>query len=86
MLEAARLYEKTEEFRERYRKRAGVEGTISLAAYALGMRRTPYRGLEKTHFHHLATAAAINLRRVAQWMLHPYHAQTRISHFAALAA
>jgi transposase len=36
----------TEAFRTRYRKRAGVEGTIS---QSVGMRRSRYRGLKKTH-------------------------------------
>ena len=86
MLQQAREYQQTDEFRERYKKRAGVEGTISLAAYTFKLRRTRYRGLDKTHLHHVCTATAINLKRAAQWMVHPVHAQTRISHFAALAA
>ena len=86
MLQQAREYQQTDEFRERYKKRAGVEGTISLAAYTFNLRRTRYRGLEKTHLHHVCTATAINLKRAARWMVHPVHAQTRISHFAALAA
>ena len=47
-LQAARDYQQTDEFKERYKKRAGVEGTISQAAFTLGMRRTRYRGLAKT--------------------------------------
>jgi hypothetical protein len=30
----------------------------------LGMRRTRYRGLLKTHLQHIATATAINLQRL----------------------
>ena len=36
---------------QRYKRRAGIEGTMSQAAFSLGMRRTRYRGLQKTHFH-----------------------------------
>jgi transposase len=54
-LQAARERQHTEHFKEDYKRRAGIEGTISQAAFALGMRRTRYRGLHKTHFRHLAT-------------------------------
>ena len=59
-LESARQRQETKAFKEAYATRAGVEGTISQAAYALEMRRTRYRGLTKTHLQHVATAAAIN--------------------------
>src|SRR5215510_9393652 len=36
--------------------------------FALGMRRTRYPGLQKTHFHHLATAMVINLQRFVDWV------------------
>ena len=57
----ARQRQQTHEFREQCATRAGVEGTISQAAVALGARRSRYRGRAKTHFQHLVTAAAINL-------------------------
>lgn len=80
-LQTARQREKTEEFKEEYRKRAGIEGTISQAVRAFGMRRTRYIGRAKTHFQHLATAAAINIERVADWLAGVDHAQTRRSAF-----
>jgi transposase len=82
---AARDYQQTDEFKERYKKRAGVEGTISQATFTLGMRRTRYRGLVKTHLHHVAIAAAINVSRIVDWLLGKPRASTRISHFARLA-
>ncbi|MEO0596962.1 MAG: transposase, partial [Chloroflexota bacterium] len=82
----AREYQQTDEFRDRYKKRTGVEVTISLAAYTFNLQRTRYRGLEKTHSYHVCTATAINLKWAAPWMVHPFHAQTRISHFADLVA
>jgi transposase len=84
-LQAARDYQQTDEFKERYKKRAGVEGTISQAAFTLGMRRTRYRGLAKTHLHHVAIAAAINVSRIVDWLLGNSRALTHLSHFARLA-
>lgn len=46
-----------------------VEVTISQAAFTLGMRRTPHRRLAKTHLHHVAIAAAINVSRMVNWLL-----------------
>ncbi|MBK7916714.1 MAG: transposase [Chloroflexi bacterium] len=54
-LESARQRQETKAFRKPA-TRAGVEGTISQAAYALEMRRTRYRGLTKTHFTTCSTA------------------------------
>ena len=83
-LQAARAYQQSEAFKERYKKQAGVEGTISQAAFALGMRRTRYRGLAKTHLHHVAIASA-NITRIVNWLLGTPRATTRVSHFALLA-
>lgn len=85
-LQAARQREQTDEFKETYKKRAGVEGTISQAVGVLGMRRTRYRGLGKVHLQHLMTAAAMNLMRVVDWLNGKERATTRISAFARLAA
>jgi hypothetical protein len=54
-------------FKELYKNRAGVEGTISQAVFACGIRPTRYRGVIKTHLQHLATAAAIHLQRFVGW-------------------
>jgi transposase len=83
-LQAARERQDTKRFKEDYKRRAGIEGTMSQAAFALGMRRTRYRGLKKTHFHHLATAIAINLQRFVNWVWEIPRSTTRQSHFARL--
>lgn len=83
-LQTARERQHTEQFREDYKRRAGIEGTLSQAAFAFGMRRTRYRGLQKTHFHHLATALAINLQRFVNWVWEIPRVKTRQSHFARL--
>jgi transposase len=85
-LQSAREREQTDEFKEAYKKRAGVEGTISQAVGVLGMRRTRYRGLNKVHLQHLMTAAAMNLMRVIDWLSGKQRAKTRVSAFARLAA
>ena len=36
------------------------------------LRRTPYSGLPKTHLHHVAIAAGLNLKRIAAHL----HAQS----------
>lgn len=85
-LQAARQREQTDEFKEAYKQRAGIEGTISQAVGVLGMRRTRYRGLGKVHLQHLMTAAAMNLMRVVDWLNGKERATTRISAFARIAA
>ena len=77
--------EQTDEFKKLYKKRAGVEGTISQAVGVLGMRRTRYRGLDKVHLQHLMTAAAMNLMRVLDWLSGKERSTTRVSAFARLA-
>lgn len=64
----ARERQETEAFKEAYGKRAGIEGTISQGVRSLGLRSSRYLGLEKTHLQHMATAAAINLIRINEWL------------------
>ena len=86
MLKQARQREQTEGFKEEYKRRAGIEGTIAQAVNAMRARHNRYRGLVRTHLQHLATAAAINLRRIAAWLMGEKPGATRVSPFAALAA
>ena len=85
-LVSARARERTVEYRRLYAQRRGIEGTISQGVRAFGLRRARYRGLAKTGLQHVATAAAINLDRLAAWLAERPLAPTRISRFAALAA
>jgi len=84
VMQKTRHRQKTDEFKQKYKIRAGIEGTISQAVGALNMRRSRYRGLAKTHLQHVATAAAINLYRVIAWLDGSTPALTRQSRFAAL--
>lgn len=85
-LQAMREWITSEEGRELYKARAGVEGTISQAVRTGGLRQARYRGLKKTHLQHVATAAAVNVARLDAWWEGRPHAPTRISRFARLAA
>ena len=84
-LEAARAWYASGEGKQRYQRRAGVEGTLSQGVRRCGLRRARYRGLTKTHFQHVATAAAINVDRIVAWLSERPRAKTRTSRFAALA-
>jgi transposase len=63
-LQQRRAEQQTPEFGKRYALRAGIEGTISQAVRTSALRRSPYRGLNKTHLQHLAIAAGLNLVRL----------------------
>lgn len=83
-LQQARKLQETDEWKARYKIRAGVEGTISQAVQACGLRRSRYRGLAKTSLQHQLTGAAINLIRIDAWLTDKPRARTRTSPLAAL--
>jgi transposase len=80
-LVAWRERETTEEFKTLYAKRSGVEGTMSLGTRCFGLRRSRYFGLAKTRLKHVATASAMNLLRLADWLSNILRATTRIPAF-----
>lgn len=83
-IQAARARQQTAAYAATYDRRAGIEGTISQGVRCFGLRRSRYRGLAKTHLQHTATAAALNLGRLANWFNAVPRARTRCSRFAAL--
>ena len=83
-LQNGRGQQETEAWRARYGKRAGVEGTLSQAVRAFGLRRCRYRGLSKTKLQHVFTAIAINVVRLDAWLNERPFAKTRRSAFASL--
>lgn len=83
-LQTARQEQQTDEWKERYAKRAGVEGTISQGVRSFGLRECRYIGLAKTHLQHVLTAVAINFARLDNWFAGKKRAQTRVSPFASL--
>jgi transposase len=84
-LQAAQTWYASEAGQQLYKRRAGVEGTLSQGVRAFGLRRTRYWGLAKTHVQHVAIAAAINIDRIVAWLDERPRALTRLSRFAALA-
>ena len=84
-LAAAQTWSASEEGHLLYKRRAGVEGTLSQGVRAFGLRRTRYWGVAKTHLQHVAIAAAINIDRIVAWLDARPRALTRLSRFAALA-
>jgi transposase len=84
-LHATRSWYASEEGQQRFKRRAGIEGTLSQGVRSFGLRCARYRGLAKTHLQHIATAAAMNVDRIVAWLDERPRAQTRTSRFAALA-
>jgi transposase len=84
-IQAARQRQQTDAFAGQFTRRAGIEGTISQGVRAFALRQARYRGLAKTQLRQVATATAVNIRRLADWLNEVPRAQTRCSPFAALA-
>lgn len=78
---AAREREDTDAFKGTYRHRAGIEGTHSQGVRTMGLRRSRYIGLRKTHLAHVAIAAAMNILRLTNWLRGEVPEQTRTSPF-----
>ena len=85
-LQAARRQQETPEWKAEYAVRAGVEGTLSQGVRGFGLRRCRYIGLAKAQLQHVATAAAINVYRISDWLGGVPRAATRTSPFARLVA
>lgn len=66
---AARKYQKTHDFKQKYKRRAGVEGTISTVTNHGGLRVARYVGHAKTHLQAILAASAYNVFR---WFDHTH--------------
>lgn len=86
VLQRLQQQQQTQQWQEKYNRRAGVEGTLSQGIHCFGLRRTRYIGLAKTYLQHVLTSVAMNITRIVSWLMGIPHAHTRISRFAALAA
>jgi transposase len=84
-IQRARYRQTTDEYITIYARRAGIEGTMSQGGRAFGLRQARYRGLAKVHLQDVATATALNVARLDDWLNAVPLAQTRCSRFAALA-
>jgi hypothetical protein len=81
---AARAAQESQQWRDRYKIRAGVEGTIRQATHVTGIRFARYHGLGKTRLEHNAAAAAINLIRLDAWRTGRPLDRTRTTHLQRL--
>lgn len=84
-MERRRKEQESAQWREGYKARAEIEGTISQGVRGFGLRQTRYQGQAKTHLQNVAIAAAINIERAVSWLWGEKPEQTRVSRFAALA-
>lgn len=83
-VQAARAEQDSDRWAERYKIRAGVEGTMRQTTHVTGIRRARYKGLAKTRLEHAIAATAINLIRLdAWWTGHPLD-RTRTTHLQRL--
>ena len=62
-----RLDNATDEFRDRYRWRAGIEATMSRFKYQMGMARLRIRGMAKVTYVAVLRALGLNIHRVAAY-------------------
>jgi len=81
-LDAARQREQTEEYKQEYARRAGVEGVHAQGVRRMGLRRSRYIGEPRTHLQHVVTATAMNVCRVHDWLEGSAPHSTPLSHFA----
>lgn len=82
---AQRAEQQSAEFKVEYKRRAGVEATISQGMRVGGLRQSRYIGAAKTALQHILIAVALNLLRLVAWWEEQPLARTRVSTFAALA-
>jgi transposase len=83
-LQQQRQVEQTPAFRQTYGLRAGIESTFSQGVRTMGLRRSRYDGLIRTHVQQILTAVAINLVRIDAVLTRTARGTTRRSHFAQL--
>lgn len=83
---AQRAEQQSTQFKEEYKRRAGVEGTLSQGVRVGGLRQSRYIGAAKTALQNILIAVGINLLRLVEWFEDRPMARTRISAFAALAS
>lgn len=84
VLQEIRRQQESDAWRARYARRAGIEGTLSQAIRAFGVRQCRYIGLAKTRLQHVLTAVALNVVRLDAWWTGQPFAKTRRSAFTAL--
>jgi hypothetical protein len=64
---ARRLHDQTEAFRDQYRWRAGIEGTMARSKHQMGMGRLRVRGLKAVRYTAILRGLGLNIHRVAAY-------------------
>lgn len=80
-LKTARRRQETQEFKQAYNRRAGIEGTLSQGIRVCDLRHARYRGKAKVHVQQVFTATALNFNRISAWFSAQPCAQTRRAPF-----
>src|SRR5581483_4112927 len=83
-LQASRQREREADFKTQDHQRAGIEGTLSPAVRAGGLRQARSRGQANVHLQQALTATALNLSRLYAWLIGPSRATTRQAAFVRL--
>jgi transposase len=83
-LRDARIEQTTDAWQQRYRARAGIEGTISQTVAVTGIRHARYTGIGKVDLEHAFAATAVNLIRLHAWWTGTPLQRTRTTHLARL--
>ncbi len=63
-----RQEQSTAAFKDVYRRRAGIEASLSALVRTQGLRLSRYSGIHKTNRPHQFIGAARNLKRGARWL------------------
>ena len=83
-LRDARAEQQTDAWKQTYRARAGIEGTIHQTTTVTGIRQARYTGLGKVTLEHAFAATAINLIRLHAWWTGTPIQRTRTTHLSRL--
>jgi transposase len=83
---AVRERQQTQTFKKLFGERAGIESLMSQGIRRMGIRYARDIGPAHTHLQETASAAAINLARIFNWLIGVRPKATRISPFLTLAA
>ncbi len=83
-LRDARTEQQTNAWKNTYRARAGIEGTIHQATAVTGIRQARYAGLSKVSLEHAFAATAVNLIRLHAWWTGTPLQRTRTTHLTRL--
>jgi transposase len=68
LIKHRRQEQKTADFRHTYRRRSGIEATLSAMVRTQGLRFARFKGLAKVNLNCIFIAIGYNLKRASQWL------------------